>query len=64
MKDTVEYKDNSGETLFITTVGDDLHIIIGKHGNKVQIPEKLLMEMISSLRPFNAKHARNSTPCN
>ena len=64
MKQAVEYKNKCGETLFVTTVGDDLHIVIGKHGNKVQIPEKILMEMISSLRQFNAKHARNSTPCN
>ena len=64
MKQTVEYIDKSGQKLVITTVGDELLLVIGNHGNKVQITENKLLEMVAILKPVNAKHARNSTPCN
>lgn len=64
MKQTVKFIDKSGETLFMTTVGDELFLAIGNHGNKVQITENKLLEMVSILKPVNAKHAKTYTPCN
>lgn len=64
MKQSVEFIDKSGETLFLTTVGDELLLAIGNHGNKVQITENKLLEMVTILKPVNAKHAKTYTPCN
>ena len=49
----------------ITTVGDELLITIGNHGNSVQIADNKLAEMVTHARPIeNARHAYNYTPCN
>lgn len=64
MKNTVKFIDKNGETLFLTTVGDELLLVIGNHGNKVQITENKLIEMLSILKPVNAKHAKTYIPCN
>lgn len=65
MKNTVEYIDKSGQKLVITTVGDELLITIGNHGNSVQIADNKLAEMVTHARPIeNARHAYNYTPCN